>query len=79
MSPTVFTFKGYRFFFFSKEERRPHAHVSCADGEVKFWLDPTVELVKSYGLSKVQIGEVQKIVEERKDELIRAWCSHFSG
>ena len=61
-----------------KEERRPHVHVSCADGEAKFWLDPTVELVKNYGLSKVQIGEMQKIVEERKDELIRAWQSHFS-
>ena len=77
MSPTVFSFKGYRFFFFSKEERRPHVHVSCADGEAKFWLDPIVELVKNYGLSQVQIGEVQKIVEERKDELIRAWRSHF--
>lgn len=79
MSPTVFTFKGYRFFFFSKEERRPHVHVACADGEAKLWLDPTVELVKNYGLSKVQIGEMQKIAEERRDELIRAWRSHFSS
>ena len=54
-------------------------HVSCADGEAKFWLDPTVELVKNYGLSQVQTGEMQKIVEERKDELIRAWRSHFSS
>jgi len=77
MSPTVFRLKGYRFFFFSKEERRPHIHVSCADGEAKFWLDPTVELAKNHGLSQEQIGEMQKIVEERKDELIHAWRSHF--
>ena len=79
MSPTVFTFKGYRFFFFSREEQRPHVHVSCTDGEAKFWLDPTVELVKHYGLSQVQVGEMQKIVEERKDELIRAWQKHFKS
>jgi hypothetical protein len=79
MSPTVFKFNGYRFFFFSKEERRPHVHVSCADGEAKFWLDPVVELARNYGLSQVQIGEMQKIVEDRKDELIRAWRSHFRG
>lgn len=75
----MFKFKGYRFFFFSKEEQRPHVHVSCADGEAKFWLDPTVELVKNHDLSHVQIGETKKIVEERKDELIRAWRGHFSG
>jgi len=79
MSPTVFKLNGYRFFFFSKEERRPHVHVSCADGEAKFWLDPAVELARNYGLSQVQIGEMQKIVEDRKDELIRAWRSHFRG
>ena len=77
MSPTVFTYKGFRFFFFSKEERRPHVHVSCADGEAKFWLDPVVALVKSYGLAAIQVGEMQKIVEERKDELVGAWHSHF--
>jgi hypothetical protein len=77
MSPTVFKLNGYRFFFFSREERRPHVHVSCADGEAKFWLDPIVELVKSHGLSQMQIGEMRKIVEERQNELARAWISHF--
>jgi len=66
MSPTVFRFKGYRFFFFSKEERRPHVHVSSADGEAKFWLEPTVELVKNHDLSQVQIGEMQ--VKEDNDD-----------
>jgi hypothetical protein len=36
MTPTVFHWKGYRFFFFSREETRPHVHVSCSDGEAKF-------------------------------------------
>jgi hypothetical protein len=36
MSPTVFRWKGYRFFFFSREEERKHVHVTCADGEAKF-------------------------------------------
>ena len=79
MSPTVFIWKGYRFFFFSREEPRAHVHVSCADGEAKFWLDPNVELVKNHGLSPVQIGQMQTIVQERKDELILAWRSHFSS
>ena len=39
MSPTVFKEKGYRFFFFSREELRMHIHVSSHDGEAKFWLE----------------------------------------
>jgi len=79
MSPTVFTWKSYRFFFFSKEEKRPHVHVSCPDGEVKFWLDPTVELERNYGLSQVQVNELKTIVEEKKNDLIHAWQEHFSS
>ena len=49
MSPTVFQEKGFRFFFFSKEESRKHVHVYCGDGEAKFWLEPTTELAENYG------------------------------
>ena len=40
MSPTVFREKGYRFFFFSREETRAHVHVICGDGEAKFCWHP---------------------------------------
>ena len=36
--PTVLKVESYRFFFFSREETRIHIHVSCSDGEAKFWL-----------------------------------------
>lgn len=49
MSPTVFREKGYRFFFFSREEPRMHVHVVSGDGEAKFWLEPELELAKNYG------------------------------
>ena len=38
----------FRFFFFSKEERRKHVHISCGDGEAKFWLEPAIELAENY-------------------------------
>lgn len=79
MSPTVFIWRNYRFFFFSKEERRVHVHVHSPDGEAKFWLEPTVEIVKNYGLSQTQILELKKVVEKRKNEIIRSWQEHFSG
>lgn len=71
--------KGYRLFFFSREEQRMHVHVYCADGEAKFWLDPKVMLAKNYGLSEKRLREVQKLIEERKVEVINTWHKHFGG
>ena len=48
--PTVLRVRGFRFYFFSREEPRPHVHVQHASGEAKFWLEPQVELANDYGL-----------------------------
>jgi hypothetical protein len=48
VSPTVFNYRGYRFFFFSREEKRMHVHVHCSEGEAKFWLEPKIELAASF-------------------------------
>ncbi|MGB9904774.1 MAG: DUF4160 domain-containing protein, partial [Desulfotomaculales bacterium] len=47
MSPTILREKGYRFFFFSRDETQMHVHVVCPDGEAKFWLLPEIELAKN--------------------------------
>jgi hypothetical protein len=78
MSPTVFKDGPYRFFFFSREEPRQHVHVSCPDGEAKFWIDPIVSLATYHGLSKQQLVKMQLLVENHKNEIIRAWEKHFS-
>jgi hypothetical protein len=77
MSPTVFRIKGYRFYFLSNEERRIHIHVTCEDGEAKFWLEPIVSLAVYHGLNARRLREIQKIIEEHKDEIIEAWQKHF--
>ncbi len=79
MSPTVFRYKNYRFFFFSREEARIHIHVTSPDGEAKFWLEPVVALADYYGLNSKQLSEVQKIVEGHKDEITKAWNKHLKG
>lgn len=77
MSPTVFIKRGYRFFFFSREESRMHVHVICDEGEAKFWLKPKVELSYQHKLNFVRINEIRKIIEENYDELKSAWSKHF--
>lgn len=78
MSPTIFRHKGYRFFFFSREEARIHVHVSCADGEAKFWLRPQIALAANQGLSDQQLDEARKLVEEHRHDIESAWNRHFA-
>lgn len=77
MSPTIFRYKDYRFYFLSNEENRIHVHVTCEKGEAKFWLEPIVSLAAYYGLKPKMLGEVQKIIEEHKNEIVKAWRTHF--
>ena len=79
MSPTVLRYKRYRFFFFSREETRMHVHVSCPDGEARFWLEPVVALAEHHRLSAKQLNELQKVVEEKRHEIIARWRRHFRG
>ncbi len=79
VSPTVLRKGGFRFSFFSNEESRTHVHVSCANGQAKFWLEPSIELAENYGLRSGQIGRARKLVEEHKDEIKRRWQEHFGS
>ncbi len=79
MSPTILREKGYRFFFFSREESRIHVHVTCPDGEAKFWLEPEIELAKNYNLSRTQLREIENIIEVHYNEFKDAWEKHRSS
>jgi hypothetical protein len=79
MSPTVLKEGPYRFYFFSREEKRMHVHVSCADGEAKFWLEPILALANHSGLSKKQLAQIERLIEEHHREIIKSWKAHFEG
>ena len=79
MSPTVFRYRNYRFYFFSREEPRVPVHVMSPDGEAKFWIEPSVELAVNKGLRSVELVELLRIVEERQNEIRDHWHRHFGG
>jgi len=55
-----------------------HVHVSCTDGEAKFWVEPEVALARNHGLSGSQVTELTRVVKEHCDEVKDAWKKHFS-
>lgn len=54
-----------------------HVHIYAPEGEAKFWLEPVVALAEYHGLTDRSIRQLKQIVEDRKDEIARAWKIHF--
>jgi hypothetical protein len=79
MSPTVFRHKNYRFFFFSREEKRLHIHVSSPQGEANFWLEPTFELAENHSIKERQLKEIEDVIKSHKKEIRQAWRKHFGA
>jgi len=77
VSPTVLRVRGYRFYFFSREEPRAHVHVQHATGEAKFWLEPRLELAENYRLSPRRVNTALRTIQEHEGEILAAWRKHF--
>lgn len=77
VSPTILRVRGFRFYFFSREERRGHVHVQHAEGEAKFWLEPAIEVEGNYGLKPRYLAEALELVKENADDFRKAWSKHF--
>jgi Domain of unknown function (DUF4160) len=75
--PTVLTWKGYRFFFWSGDRGEPpHVHVKKGAGEAKVWLDP-VRLHKAVDFKDYEIREILRKAQEQEAAFLRAWHDHF--
>jgi hypothetical protein len=78
--PLVFRYRDFRFFFYSNEgvPREPvHIHVERNEMEAKFWLKPVVRVAYNDGYDARTLRDLLDIVEERKDEIERAWNEFF--
>lgn len=75
--PTVLRVGPYRFFFYSSDRNEPrHVHVERDANRAKFWLDP-VRLENSGGFRGVELTRLSALVEEQREELVKAWDEYF--
>jgi Domain of unknown function (DUF4160) len=54
-----------------------HVHVICTDGEAKYWLEPDLELANNHRLSRLQLKEIEHLIEEHYNEIKNSWREHF--
>jgi Domain of unknown function (DUF4160) len=77
--PTVLRSGPYRLFFYSADREEPrHVHVERDDFRAKFWLDP-VRLHDSTGFARHELGRIEKVVDQHRDQLRKAWDDFFAA
>jgi len=74
--PTVFKYKGYRFYFYSNEHLPEYIHVENGDGYARIVLE-TLEVTDSYKLNSKELKKVIKLVQENREKIEGAWYEYF--
>jgi hypothetical protein len=77
--PTVLRSGPYRLFFYAGDrDEPPHIHIERDDKTAKYWLDP-IRLQNSGGFGRAELRDLQKLVEDHREELLGAWNDFFLG
>jgi hypothetical protein len=75
--PTVLRAGPYRLAFYSSNATEPpHVHVISASGQAKFWLNP-ISLARSTGVSPRELRQIESIVRDNLEHLVRSWHEYF--
>ena len=56
-----------------------HVHVTHADGEAKFWIEPEIAIALNRGLSVKQVNDALALVRIHREEIVHAWQIHFGN
>jgi len=79
MSYTVLEERGFRFFFFKREQTRMHIHIDCDHGEAKYWLEPTITLANNHNLSDDDLRVTNELIRANHQQIRDTWREKFSG
>ncbi len=75
--PTILRVGQYRFFFYAGDrDEPPHVHVEREGNIAIFWLSP-VRLQNSGGFNRRDLNQIQRMVEDHREELLRGWNDYF--
>ncbi len=78
--PTILRHKGYRLFFYSNEgdpSEPLHVHVRKGESVAKFWLEPSINVAESYGMTSSELHKLSKVVKDNAELIKRAWDEYF--
>ncbi|MBI1782904.1 MAG: DUF4160 domain-containing protein [Sphingobacteriales bacterium] len=76
--PTLLLLYGFRFFFYSNENKEPiYVHVTKGDAYGKIWLEPEIEIVYLKGFSSAEEKQIVSIINDYSAEFKIKWNEYF--
>lgn len=83
MPKVLIDFLGYVFFFWSREEGRPHVHVCKgrpSHMSARFWITADgVELVHNDAqIPQADLRKITAYLESNRQRILAAWAEHFA-
>ncbi|QEC55763.1 DUF4160 domain-containing protein [Flavisolibacter ginsenosidimutans] len=77
--PTVLLLNGFRFFFYSRENKEPaHIHVAKGDAEGKIWLEPILEIAYFIRFTNSEQKQIIEIVTAHQQQFKNHWNEYFN-
>ena len=64
-------------FFASDRGDPPHVHVRYDRKQVKFWLEPLIELEYNKGFAPHELNLIVKLIDQYRDFLLEKWHEFF--
>lgn len=77
--PTLFTFFGFRFLFYSNDHEPIHVHVIKDGHEARFQVEPEVALLDNRGLKTSELRLAESVIEENKEVIVSRWNEYFKN
>lgn len=74
--PTIFSFMGFRFMFYSDDHTPIHVHIIKDGHEAKYNVKP-MEMVYNHGFKKHELKMVESIIEENEEVIVDRWNTYF--
>ena len=77
--PTVYREGPYSFAFFSSDRGEPpHVHIIHDIQVAKYWLEP-VSMAKNRGFRNHELNDIERLVIEHQQFLLKSWHDYFGA
>jgi hypothetical protein len=78
--PTVLTYRGIRFYFYSLEGNEPiHIHMSKGNAFGKIWIEPCLSVEYLYNFTHAEVRDIFWILEKNIPYIKTKWHEHFAS
>lgn len=71
--PEILRLFGLKFYIYTRDHKPPHVHVISADGEARFLVSDTIELMSNHGMKNKDLRLAESILEENRELVAENW------